>query len=112
VNEDQVVERIARNREALTVGRPPGTSPGWTVWHQPSGLQAIQPVRYKRDAEAARAELLATFIDWTLTTPNVADEGGDRADYAAIYYKYRALRQKQLNNNSYWPRTIVREPAS
>lgn len=56
--------------DALEVGRPPGTSPGWTVWwNGPQRKEAIMPVRYKTDAINALAELLATDIDWTKEMP-------------------------------------------
>lgn len=87
------------NREdALQVDRPPGTSPGWTVWHAPSGKQAIMAVRYKTDAEAARTELLSMDIDWTQPKPKRL-----RLAYR-VYVEYGRLRQQQIANNRYWPR--------
>lgn len=109
---EQTIARMAANEQALQVGRPPGTSPGWTVWHTPSRKQAIQAVRYKRDAQHARADLLATSIDWTQLQP-VPDNGSNqRAVYARIYRMYGRLRQAQLANNRDWPRPTVRESAS
>ena len=87
----------------LYVARPPGTSPGWTVWHRPSGLQAIQPVRYKKDAERAREELLTVDACWEDRSP-VPYGSAARTEYEAVYRKYGLLRQRQLADNAYWPR--------
>ena len=89
--------------EALRVGRPPGTSPGWTVWHRPSGLQAITAVRYKKNAEEARGELLATGIAWEREKP-VPLGSPEHGLYEAVYRKYGLLRQAQLSGSPYWPR--------
>lgn len=87
----------------LYVGRPPGTSPGWVVWHRASGLQAIMPVRYRANAAQALAELLATGIDWSRLRP-ITSGSRDLELARPIYVKYGALRQKQLADNRYWPR--------
>ncbi len=94
----------ANRAESLVVGRPPGTSPGWTVWHVPSGLQAIEAVRYKTDAEQARNDLLLTAIDWTRQLP-VRDTSPYWATYTRIYQRYRELRRRQLAESNYdWHR--------
>lgn len=89
--------------DPLYVARPPGTAPGWTVWHRPSGLEAIQPVRYRKDAELAREELLAVHACWEDPKP-VPHGSAARAEYEAVYRKYGLLRQRQLADNQYWPR--------
>jgi hypothetical protein len=108
---EQTIGRMARKEQALQVGRPPGTSPGWTVWHVPSGFQAIQAVRYKSDAEAARTELLLAPIDWTQEKPVHLRNSPARNAFEGIYRKYGLLRQQQLASNRYWQRTIKRELA-
>jgi hypothetical protein len=95
--------------DALLVGRPPGVLPGWTVWHVPSGLQAIIAVRYKADAEQAHEELLLTAIDWAKPIP-VREDSPYWATYARIYRRYADLRHRQLGDNPNWPRPKERTP--
>jgi hypothetical protein len=88
------------------VGRPPRNAPGWTVWHEPSGLQAIPALRYREDAETARIELLLlSEVNWTIITP--ARQRGSRSwiAYERVFRKYQALRQEQLGRGFYWTST-------
>jgi hypothetical protein len=100
---EQTIAHMARKEQALQVGRPPNDRPGWTVWHLPSGLQAIKAVQYKADAEAARTELLMLAkVDWTMQRP--ARLGSREWDACMeIFRKYEALRLGQLGNHA-WSR--------
>jgi hypothetical protein len=109
---EQMIASMARKEQALRVGRPPGTSPGWTVWHIPSGKQAIQAVRYKKDAEDARVELLMTIVDWTRAKPVMLHNTPERRAFEVVYRKYGLLRQQQLANNRFWDRPQAKREAT
>jgi hypothetical protein len=74
----------------LTVGQLNGHY--WQVFHEASGLEAVSGLRQRRFAEQARAELLATGVDFTADAREISRR---HQEWALVYrlWKSRACQE-------------------
>jgi hypothetical protein len=78
----------------LTVTSLRGEGKLWYVAHAASGLEVLRGgwLRQRRFAEQARADLLATGVDWALSAPELRSGGKlDAARPAVVLWSQRAL---------------------
>lgn len=59
---------------------------GWGVFHAESGLAAVRGLRQRRFADQARADMLATGVDFTRPARDVQK---DRARWSEVYYRWQ-----------------------
>jgi len=74
----------------LTVERK--YSHGWDVTHAESGREAVGGLRQRRFAEQARAELLATGVDFTASIREI-QRPATRKMWRDVYYRWQARSQ-------------------
>lgn len=65
---------------------------GYRVQHATSSNAATPPLRQRRFAEEARAELLATGVDFTASPREIQDR---RAEWADVYYRWQKRAQQE-----------------
>jgi hypothetical protein len=90
--------RFEQEAGGLVVSRQDGC--GWQVTHAPSGAVAFPGwLRQRRFAEEARAELLATGVDFTRP---VRDVSADRKRWSKVYFRWAERARSENIDPDTW----------